>query len=152
MATLNFGGVEENVVTREEFPVERAREVLKDETIAIIGYGVQGPGQSMNLRDNGFNVIIGQRSPSKSWDKAVADGWVPGETLFSIEEAAEKATIIQYLLSDAAQIAMWPTIQKHLTKGKALYFSHGFGITYKDRTGIIPPKDVDVPTNTPSVS
>ena len=144
MATLNFGGVEENVVTREEFPVERAREVLKDETIAIIGYGVQGPGQSMNLRDNGFNVIIGQRSPSKSWDKAVADGWVPGETLFSIEEAAEKATIIQYLLSDAAQIAMWPTIQKHLTKGKALYFSHGFGITYKDRTGIIPPKDVDV--------
>ncbi len=144
MATLNFGGVEENVVTRDEFPVERAREVLKDETIAIIGYGVQGPGQSMNLRDNGFNVIIGQRSPSKSWDKALADGWVPGETLFSIEEAAEKATIIQYLLSDAAQIAMWPTIQKHLTKGKALYFSHGFGITYKDRTGIIPPKDVDV--------
>ena len=144
MATLNFGGVEENVVTRDEFPVERAREVLKDETIAIIGYGVQGPGQSMNLRDNGFNVIIGQRSPSKSWDKALADGWVPGETLFSIEEAAEKATIIQYLLSDAAQIAMWPTIQKHLTKGKALYFSHGFGITYKDRTGIIPPKDVDL--------
>ncbi len=144
MATLNFGGVEENVVTREEFPVERAREVLKDETIAIIGYGVQGPGQSMNLRDNGFKVIIGQRSPSKSWDKAVADGWVPGETLFSIEEAAEKATIIQYLLSDAAQIAIWPTIQKYLTKGKALYFSHGFGITFKERTGIVPPKDVDV--------
>jgi len=131
-------------VTREEFPVERAREVLKDETIAIIGYGVQGPGQSMNLRDNGFNVIIGQRSPSKSWDKAVADGWVPGETLFSIEEACEKATIIQYLLSDAAQIALWPTVKQYLTKGKALYFSHGFGITFKDRTGIIPPKDVDV--------
>ena len=144
MAKLDFGGTVENVVTRDEFPVEKAREVLKEETIAIIGYGVQGPGQSMNLRDNGFNVIIGQRSPSKSWDKAVNDGWVPGETLFSIEEACEKATIIQYLLSDAAQIAMWPTIKKHLTPGKALYFSHGFGITYKERTGIIPPKEVDV--------
>ena len=144
MAKLNFGGVEENVVTREEFPLEKAQEILKDETIAIIGYGVQGPGQAMNLRDNGFNVIIGQRSPSKSWDKAVADGWVPGETLFSIEEAAEKATVIQYLLSDAAQIAVWETLKPFLTKGKALYFSHGFGITYKDRTGIVPPSDIDV--------
>ncbi len=144
MATINFGGVEENVVTREEFPLDKAREILKDETIAIIGYGVQGPGQALNLKDNGFNVIVGQRQPSKSWDKAVQDGWVPGETLFSIEEAAEKATIIQYLLSDAAQIAVWPTLKPYLTKGKALYFSHGFGITYKDRTGIIPPKDIDV--------
>ena len=144
MAKLDFGGTVENVVTRDEFPVEKAREVLKEETIAIIGYGVQGPGQSMNLRDNGFNVIVGQRKPSKSWDKAVNDGWVPGETLFEIEEACEKATIIQYLLSDAAQIAMWPTIKKHLTPGKALYFSHGFAVTYKERTGIIPPKDVDV--------
>lgn len=144
MAKLNFGGVEENVVTREEFPLEKAQEILKDETIAIIGYGVQGPGQAMNLRDNGFNVIIGQRSPSKSWDKAVTDGWVPGETLFSIEEAAEKASVIQYLLSDAAQIAVWETLKPYLTKGKALYFSHGFGITYKERTGIIPPADVDV--------
>ncbi|RMG78819.1 MAG: ketol-acid reductoisomerase, partial [Bacteroidetes bacterium] len=117
---------------------------LKDETIAIIGYGVQGPGQSLNLRDNGFNVIVGQRSPSRSWDKAVDDGWVPGETLFSIEEACERATIIQYLLSDAAQIAQWETVKKHLTPGKALYFSHGFAVTYSDRTGIVPPKDVDV--------
>ena len=144
MAQINFGGVEENVVTREEFPLKKALEVLKDETIAIIGYGVQGPGQSLNLRDNGFNVIVGQREGSKSWDKAVADGWVPGETLFGIEEAAERATIIQYLLSDAGQIAVWPTIKKHLTPGKALYFSHGFGITYKERTGIVPPADVDV--------
>ncbi len=144
MAQLNFGGTLENVVTREEFPLEKAREVLKNETIAVIGYGVQGPGQSMNLRDNGFNVIIGQRSPSASYDKAVADGWVPGETLFSIEEACEKATIIQYLLSDAAQIAAWATVKPYLTAGKALYFSHGFGITYKERTGIIPPADVDV--------
>jgi ketol-acid reductoisomerase len=144
MAKLNFGGTEENVATREEFPLAKAQEVLKDETIAIIGYGVQGPGQALNLRDNGFNVIVGQRQPSKSWDKAIADGFVPGETLFSIEEAAAKGTVIQYLLSDAAQITMWETIKKHLTPGKALYFSHGFGITYLDRTGIVPPADVDV--------
>lgn len=144
MAVMNFGGVDENVVTREEFSLEKAREVLKGETIAVIGYGVQGPGQSMNLRDNGFNVIVGQRKNSKSWDKAVADGWVPGETLFEIEEAAEKGTIIEFLLSDAAQIEVWPTIKKHLTPGKALYFSHGFAITYKERTGIVPPADVDV--------
>ncbi len=144
MAKINFGGVEENVVTREEFPLVKAREVLKNETIAIIGYGVQGPGQSLNLKDNGFKVIIGQRKNSASWDKAVADGWIEGETLFGIEEACEKATIIQYLLSDAGQIAMWPTVKRHLTPGKALYFSHGFGITYKEKTGIIPPTDVDV--------
>ena len=144
MAKINFGGVEENVVTREEFPLEKALETLKDETIAVIGYGVQGPGQSLNLRDNGFNVIVGQRKGSKSWDKAVADGWVPGKTLFGIEEAARRATIIQYLLSDAGQIAVWPSIKKHLAPGKALYFSHGFGITYKERTGIVPPADVDV--------
>ena len=144
MAKMNFGGVVENVTTREEFPLSKALEVLKNETIAVIGYGVQGPGQSLNLKDNGFNVIVGQRKNSKTWDKAVADGWVPGKTLFEIEEACEKATIIQYLLSDAAQIAVWPSVKKHLTAGKALYFSHGFGATYSDRTGIVPPKDVDV--------
>ncbi|WP_304237632.1 ketol-acid reductoisomerase [Jiulongibacter sediminis] len=143
MAKLNFGGVEEEVVTREEFPLEKAREVLKDETIAVIGYGVQGPGQAMNMRDNGLNVIVGQRK-GKTYDKAVADGWVPGETLFEIEEALEKGTIICYLLSDAAQIELWPTVKKHLTAGKSLYFSHGFGITYKEKTGIVPPADVDV--------
>ncbi len=144
MAKMNFGGVVENVITREEFPLSKALEVLKNETIAVIGYGVQGPGQSLNLKDNGFNVIVGQRKNSKTWDKAVADGWVPGKTLFEIEEACEKGTIIQYLLSDAAQISVWPTVKKHLTAGKALYFSHGFGVTYSDRTGIVPPKDVDV--------
>lgn len=141
---MNFGGVEENVVTREEFTLAKAREVLANETIAVIGYGVQGPGQALNLKDNGFKVIVGQRSPSKSWDKAVRDGFVPGVSLFSPEEAMQQASIIMYLLSDAAQIAMWPTVQKHLTAGKALYFSHGFGITYKERTGIVPPADVDV--------
>lgn len=144
MAILNFGGVEEVVVTREEFPLKRAQMTLKDETIAVLGYGVQGPGQALNLKDNGFNVIVGQRKNSKTWDKAVADGWVPGETLFELEEACERGTILQFLLSDAGQIALWPTVKKHLTTGKALYFSHGFGITYKDRTGIIPPDDVDV--------
>lgn len=144
MAKIKFGSTEENVVTREEFPLAKAVETLKNETIAIIGYGVQGPGQSLNLRDNGFNVIIGQRKNSKSWDKAVKDGWVPGVTLFEIEEACQRGTIIQFLLSDAGQIALWPTIKKNLTTGKALYFSHGFGITYKERTGIIPPADVDV--------
>ena len=144
MAQINFGGVNETVVTREEFPLEKARKVLENETIAVIGYGVQGPGQSLNLRDNGFNVIVGQREGTRSWERAVADGWVPGQTLFGIEEAAERGTIIQYLLSDAGQIAVWPALRKHLTAGKALCFSHGFGITYKERTGIVPPADVDV--------
>jgi len=144
MAKINFGGVEENVVTREEFPLNKALATMKNETIAVIGYGVQGPGQALNLKDNGFNVIIGQRKDSKTWGKAVADGWVPGKTLFEIEEACEKGTVIQYLLSDAAQIKLWDTVKKYLTPGKTLYFSHGFGVTYKDKTGIIPPKDVDV--------
>ena len=144
MAKLNFGGVEENVVTREEFPLAKAVATLKEETIAVIGYGVQGPGQALNLKDNGFNVIVGQRKNSKTWDKAVADGWVPGETLFEVEEAAKRGTIIQYLLSDAGQIAQWETVKNQLNPGDALYFSHGFGITYKDQTGIVPPKDVDV--------
>ena len=141
MAQLNFGGVVEEVITREEFPLEKAREVLKNETIAVLGYGVQGPGQACNLRDNGFNVIVGQRQ-GKTYEKAVADGWVPGETLFSLEEAAEKGTIVCMLLSDAAQMQLWPSIKKHLTPGKTLYFSHGFAITWNDRTGVVPPAQV----------
>ncbi len=140
---MNFGGVVEDVVTKEEFPLEKAREILKDETIAVIGYGIQGPGQAGNLRDNGFNVIVGQRQ-GKTYDKAVADGWVPGKTLFPIEEAVQKGTIICMLLSDAGQIAVWPKIQPYLTKGKTLYYSHGFAINWQDRTGVVPPKDIDV--------
>ena len=143
MAKLNFGGVIEEVVTREEFPLEKAREILKDETIAVIGYGVQGPGQACNLRDNGFNVIVGQRQ-GKTYEKAIADGWVPGETLFSIEEAAKKASIVMCLLSDAAVMSVWPTLKQYLTAGKALYFSHGFAITWSDRTGCVPQDDIDV--------
>lgn len=144
MAKIKFGEEVENVVLREEFPLEKALETLQDETIAVIGYGVQGPGQSLNLKDNGFNVIVGQRKGGASWDKAIADGWVEGVDLFEIEAALERGTIIQYLLSDAGQIQLWPTVKKYLTAGKALYFSHGFGITYKEKTGIVPPADVDV--------
>ena len=140
---MNFGGVIETVVTSKEFSLEKAREVLKHETIAVIGYGIQGPGQAGNLRDNGFNVIVGQR-PGTTYDKAVADGWVPGETLFSIEEAAHRGTIVCMLLSDAGQIAAWPTIKPHLTAGKTLYYSHGFAINWSNRTGVIPPADIDV--------
>jgi ketol-acid reductoisomerase len=145
MAKLNFGGVEENVVTREEFPLEKAQEVLKDEVIAIIGYGVQGPAQALNLKDNGIRVIVGQAPEFKAdWDRAVKDGFVPGESLFPIEEAAEKATVIQYLVSDAAQRAVWPKLKPCLKEGDALYFSHGFSVTYKEQTGVIPPSNVDV--------
>ena len=143
MAEMNFGGVIEKVVTSQEFSLEKAREIMKDEVIAVLGYGVQGPGQACNLRDNGFNVIVGQREGS-TYDKAVADGWVPGETLFSIEEAAKRGSIVCMLLSDAAQIAVWPKVKEFITTGKALYFSHGFGINWSDRTGIVPPADVDV--------
>ncbi|MEM9672904.1 MAG: ketol-acid reductoisomerase [Bacteroidota bacterium] len=144
MATINFGGVDENVITREEYPLSKALETLKDETIAVLGYGVQGPAQGLNLRDNGFNVIIGQRKDSKTYQKAIEDGWVEGETLFSIEEACERGTIICNLLSDAGQIAVWPIMKEYLTDGKALVFSHGFGVTFHGETGIIPPDNVDV--------
>ena len=142
---MDFGGVEEDVVLREEFPIEKAREVLASEQVAVIGYGVQGPAQSLNLRDNGFNVIVGQAKEfERDWNKAKDDGWVPGETLFDIAEAAQRGTIIKMLVSDAAQKIIWPTIKKNLNPGDALYFSHGFSIVYKDQTGIIPPENIDV--------
>ncbi len=145
MASIDFGGVVEDIVTREEFPVEKARKVLAGETIAVIGYGVQGPAQALNMRDNGLNVIVGQAKRfEKDWQRAIDDGWVPGETLFDIEEAAQRGTVVQMLVSDAAQKAIWPTIKKCLKKGDALYFSHGFSIVYKDQTGVVPPADVDV--------
>jgi len=144
MANIDFGGVVEEVVTSEEFPLEKAREILKNETIAVLGYGVQGPGQALNMRDNGFDVIVGQRENSSSWDRAVEDGFIPGKTLFPIEEAAKKATVIQYLLSDAGQVALWPKVKACLNDGDALYFSHGFSIVYKDQTQIVPPENVDV--------
>jgi ketol-acid reductoisomerase len=144
MAKINFGGVEEEVVTREEFPLEKAREVLKDEVVAVLGYGVQGPAQAMNMRDNGIQVIVGQREGTKNWQKALDDGWVPGENLFSVEEAAERGTVVQFLLSDAGQRSQWSRIVECLEEGDMLYFSHGFSVTFKDDTGVIPPPHVDV--------
>ncbi len=144
MAKINFGGTEEKVVTAKEFPLSKALEVMNGETIAVIGYGVQGPGQALNLKDNGFNVIVGQRKGTGSWEKALTDGWEEGKNLFPIDEALGKGSVIMYLLSDAGQIALWPEVKKSLTKGKTLYFSHGFAITYKEQTGIVPPEDIDV--------
>jgi ketol-acid reductoisomerase len=144
MAEFNFGGVVEEVITSEEFSLQKARQVLENETVAVLGYGVQGPGQALNLRDNGIRIIVGQREGGKTWQRAVEDGFIPGETLFPLEEAAKKATIVQFLLSDAGQVATWPRIKACLDDGNALYFSHGFGIVYKDQTAIIPPENVDV--------
>jgi len=145
MAIIDFGGVKEKVVKRSEFPMRKAHKVLKDETIAIIGYGVQGPAQALNLKDNGFNVIVGQaKAFRKDWNRAKRDGWAPGETLFDIEEAARRGTVIQMLVTDAAQRLIWPTIKKCLNPGDALYFSHGFSIVYRDQTKVIAPPDVDV--------
>jgi ketol-acid reductoisomerase len=144
MAHIDFGGTIEEVITSEEFSLEKAKKVLSDETVAVLGYGVQGPGQALNMRDNGINVVVGQREGTQSWDKAVGDGFIPGETLFPLETAAQKGTVVQFLLSDAGQVATWPQIKACLNEGDALYFSHGFSITYKDQTGIVPPENVDV--------
>ncbi|MDG5816683.1 ketol-acid reductoisomerase [Chitinispirillales bacterium ANBcel5] len=145
MAVIDFGGVKEEVITRKEYTLAKARKTLKKETIAVIGYGVQGPAQALNLKDNGFNVIIGQSKKFKAdWERAKKDGWVPGETLFEVEEAAERGTIIKMLVSDAAQMSVWKSIKKYLNEGDALYFSHGFSIVYKDQTKVVPPEDVDV--------
>ena len=145
MAMIDFGGTKEEVITREEFPVSRALEVLRDETIAVIGYGVQGPAQALNMKENGFNVIVGQaRRFEKDWQRAIDDGWVPGETLFEMEEAAQRGTVVQMLVSDAAQKAIWPAIKGCLKAGDALYFSHGFSIVYKEQTGVVAPAEVDV--------
>lgn len=144
MAQLDFGGTWEEVVTRDEYPLPQAQQYLSAKTIAVLGYGVQGPGQALNLKDNGFNVIVGQRKGSASWNKAVADGWVEGETLFELAAATQQADVVMYLLSDAGQIAAWPTVKANLNAGDTLYFSHGFGVTYHEQTGIVPPADVDV--------
>jgi ketol-acid reductoisomerase len=144
MRKIKIGNVEETVVERADYPPEKIKSVLKGETIAVLGYGVQGRGQSLNMKDNGLSVVIGLRKGGRGWDLAQQDGWVEGKTLFSMEEAAEKGTVIQYLLSDAGQKEYWPTLKPKLTKGKALYFSHGFSIVFKDQTHVIPPPDIDV--------
>jgi ketol-acid reductoisomerase len=144
MTQMKFGPVTETVVTRDEFSLAQAKTVLQNEVIAVLGYGVQGPAQAQNLKDNGFNVIVGQRQNSSSWDKALQDGWVPGKNLFSLEQACEQATFVCYLLSDAAQMQLWPTVKPYLTRGKTLCFSHGFSVTYHEQTGVVPPDHLDV--------
>ncbi|MBW2601613.1 MAG: ketol-acid reductoisomerase [Deltaproteobacteria bacterium] len=144
MAKIDFGGVVEDVVTLEEFPLNKAKDILANETVAILGYGVQGPAQALNMKDNGISVIIGQREGGSSWQRAIKDGFVPGESLFSLEEATERATIVQYLISDAGQMMAWPRLKPLLKEGDALYFSHGFSIVYKDQTKIVPPENIDV--------
>jgi ketol-acid reductoisomerase len=144
MGQFDFGGMMEEVITSDEFSLQKAREVLQDDTVAVLGYGVQGPGQALNMRDNGIRVIVGQREGGSSWQRAVADGFVPGKTLFALEEAARRGTVIQNLLSDAGQVVTWTLIKKCLDDGNTLYFSHGFSIVYKDQTGIVPPANVDV--------
>ena len=144
MKELKLGAITESAVERTDYPPEKVRQILSAETVAVLGYGVQGRGQSLNMRDNGVKVIVGQRKGGKAYDLCLQDGWVPGQTLFEPEEAAAKGTVVQYLLSDAGQKDMWPRIKPHLTASKALYFSHGFSIVYSDQTGVIPPKDVDV--------
>ncbi len=144
MREITIGNESETVIERADYPPEKVEQILGNEVVAVLGYGVQGPGQALNMKDNGVNVIIGQREKSRSWDKAVEDGWEPGKTLFPLEEAARRGTIVQYLLSDAGQKEYWPTLKPFLTPGKALYFSHGFSIVYHDQTGVIPPKDIDV--------
>jgi ketol-acid reductoisomerase len=145
MALINFGGHKEQVITRQEFPMSKARKILGKEVIATIGYGAQGPVQALNLKDNGFKVIIGQsRAFKRDWDRARRDGWVPGRTLFDIEEAVSRGTIVQMLVSDAGQRQIWPQVKANLQQGAALYFSHGFSIVYRKQTGVVPPKNVDV--------
>src|SRR6266404_6135296 len=144
MRNIQVGNVKETVVERSDYPPEKLRSILGGETVTVLGYGVQGRGQSLNMKDHGVKVIIGQREKTRSWDLAVQDGWVPGKTLFPLEEAARQGTIVQYLLSDAGQKEHWPRLKPHLTSGKALYFSHGFSIVYSDQTGVIPSKDIDV--------
>ncbi|TID28322.1 hypothetical protein CANINC_002499 [Pichia inconspicua] len=141
---INFAGVEEVVHERADWPREKLLEYFKNDTMALIGYGSQGYGQGLNLRDNGLNVIIGVREGGASWKAAIEDGWVPGENLFPIKEAIAKGTIIMNLLSDAAQSATWPELKPLITEGKTLYFSHGFSPVFKELTKVDPPTNVDV--------
>ena len=144
MRQIKIGNVAETVVERADYPLQRLKTILGSETVAVLGYGVQGRGQSLNMKDNGVNVIVGLRDKGRGWDLAQQDGWVPGKTLLPLDEAAQRGTVLQYLLSDAGQKEQWPRIKPHLTAGKALYFSHGFSIVYSGQTGVVPAKDIDV--------
>lgn len=141
---IKFADDTETVHERADWPREKLHDYFKNDTFALIGYGSQGHGQGLNLRDNGLNVIVGVRKDGASWKAAIEDGWVPGKNLFSVDEAISKGTIVMNLLSDAAQSETWPHIKPQITKGKTLYFSHGFSPVFKDLTKVEVPKDVDV--------
>ena len=141
--TFTVGGVLEKIIERSDYPLHKCKKILKTTPISVIGYGPQGRGQALNLRDNGFNVSIGMRK-GNSWDQALEDGWEENKTLLPIEEAAAEGNIIQYLLSDVGQIQQWDTVKPHLTEGKTLYFSHGFGLVFNKHTNIVPPENIDV--------
>ena len=100
---LTINNVEETIIERKDYPLTKCKEILKDKIISIIGYGPQGRSQALNLRDNGFNVLIGLRE-GETYQTAINDGWKTNKTLFNIEEAAKKGNIIKYLLSDVGQI------------------------------------------------
>ena len=112
--------------------------ILKNKKVAILGYGIQGRGQALNLRDSGLNVIVSQRSGSINYDQAVKDGFKPVEA----DVAAKEADVIQILTQDHVQSDLYKkSIKKHMKKGKSLLFSHGFNIHFRQ---IIPHPDIDV--------
>jgi len=113
-------------------------DILKEKTIAIIGYGSQGHAQAQNLRDSGLNVIVSELEGTPNYDLAKKHGFDP----MSADEASKKADIIQILLPDEIQAEVYKTsIEPNLTDGKTLLFSHGFNIRFKQ---IVPPEKVDV--------
>lgn len=143
ISSLTINDINEQIIERKDYPIKKCQEILNNKTISVVGYGPQGRGQALNLRDNGFNVNLGLRS-GKSYQQALEDNWIPGENLFSIEESVDRSNIIQYLLSDAGQVSQWNNIYPYLSENKVLYFSHGFGIVYSDKTEIKPPENIDV--------
>lgn len=113
-------------------------DLLKNKTIAVIGYGSQGYAQAQNMRDSGLNVIVGLRPEGKSWNRAKKDGF----KVYSVSEAAEKCDIIHMLIPDLEQPAVYRGhVDPQLTSGKILGFAHGFNIHFKQ---ITPPSNVDV--------
>jgi len=112
--------------------------ILKDKTIAIIGYGIQGRGQALCLRDSACRVVVSELEGTPNFEQAKKDGFIP----VSADEAAKAADIIQILTQDHVQSKVYKeSIKPNLKKGKALCFSHGFNIRFKQ---IKPPKNVDV--------
>ena len=133
-----------NLVKSSNYNTNVCRDILRGQTVSVLGYGPQGMAQSMNLRDLNIPVNLGLRKDGESWKKATNDGWLPGHNLFEIDEACNRGTIIKFLLSDSAQKSNWDTVKSNLKSNDTLYFSHGFGVHFNKYTNIIPPEDVNV--------